>query len=166
MSTTPKILIVGDAAVGKTALVHRLLTGTYSEGYAATIGVEVHPVKIAPPNSESGELTLTVNLWDIHGNQALGMGEAYYTRADVVVICFAVDRPDPVRTVKGWEKKMFDHFDVHGEQQPKVILVGTKKDTKEDLEELCTHYAPPILLSAKTGEGVEELCRAIARAVQ
>jgi GTPase SAR1 family protein len=41
-----KVILVGDGGVGKSAFLKRHLSGEFETRYIATIGVEVHPIKI------------------------------------------------------------------------------------------------------------------------
>lgn len=62
MSSTPvyKILLAGDANVGKTSLIQRFCTGTFSPARRPTIGTDSQTA-----NVQLGPHTLTLSIWDI-----------------------------------------------------------------------------------------------------
>ena len=59
-----KLVLVGDAAVGKTALVKRHFTGVFEKNYVAGLGVEVHPLVF---HTNRGPIRFYV--WDTGGNK-------------------------------------------------------------------------------------------------
>nr|QBK85217.1 MAG: Ras family GTPase [Iridovirus LCIVAC01] len=76
-----KIVIVGDANVGKTSYVERLITGNFIEDYEPTLGVSVRQYK------RNG---VTYHLWDCAGNPKLGdekMSECF-SEADGAIVMF------------------------------------------------------------------------------
>ena len=74
---TLKVVLVGDAGVGKTSMVCKLLGCTKSRRYTPTLGVDVHTYKLGDT---------TINIWDTAGKDALAGGrEVFYTGADACV---------------------------------------------------------------------------------
>ena len=57
-----KVCMVGAFATGKTSLVARFVQGIYSEKYHTTIGVKIDKKQV-----HTGQESLTLMLWDIHG---------------------------------------------------------------------------------------------------
>lgn len=89
MQSTYKIVIIGPAKSGKTALLRRLRGLDLDGKYLATIGVEVHTVKftIDYPRGSNTEICLIV--WDCAGDEKFkGLGDGYYTGADLAIILF------------------------------------------------------------------------------
>lgn len=58
-STSFKVVIVGDRAVGKTSLAARYVKGVYSNVYAVTVGIEFYSKTI-----RSGDDSYQLNIWD------------------------------------------------------------------------------------------------------
>lgn len=84
-----KVVIVGDAAIGKTKWVVKLLGGTspsapYQEGkYIPTQGVEVHPFHYKGQHYK---------LWDTAGDlRYAGLSEGYYVGADMFVLIHTIN---------------------------------------------------------------------------
>jgi GTP-binding nuclear protein Ran len=80
-----KIVIVGDAGVGKTSLITRHKTGEFYMKYTPTIGVDVIPVHFL---TNYGEIQFDV--WDPAGQEKLnGMYDSYYHEADGAIAMFS-----------------------------------------------------------------------------
>ena len=80
---TYKIALLGDAKVGKTSYVHKLLqNGRFSEEYKPTLGVEVHPILL--------DENTRVNIWDTAGeNKYNGLRHGYLIQAQGAIIMFS-----------------------------------------------------------------------------
>jgi len=60
---TKKVVLVGDAGVGKSTLIAFLTAGKTVTSYAPTLGVEVYPVFHQKPNG----VLRRFNMWDCVG---------------------------------------------------------------------------------------------------
>ncbi len=121
------IVLVGDAAAGKTTLVNRLVNSkAFSENYQATMGVEVQTI-----NYPDGTHVLC---WDTAGqerNQSLGL--AYYKNIDLIVCVIDITR-----------KKSLDNLNAHIDEaltyanmfSPNSYLPVFVVVTKTDLQHL------------------------------
>jgi GTP-binding nuclear protein Ran len=88
-----KILLVGDAEVGKTHYIEKMLTNNLSSEqvrrsslgtsfYKPTIGSEIHTLRFTSDKSED----IFVNVWDIAGDEKHGgLRDAYFLGADAVI---------------------------------------------------------------------------------
>jgi len=89
---TLKVVLVGDAGVGKTSMVCKLLGCTKSRRYTPTLGVDVHTYKLGDT---------TINIWDTAGKDALAGGrEVFYTGADACVVVNSINTSTWVNRVK------------------------------------------------------------------
>lgn len=102
---TYKIVLIGEQNTGKSTYVHRIRTGEYKKTYAATLGVEVHPIKV---NTTVGMMTL--NFWDCAGKPEFeGLGEGYYIGADGFLI-FYHNHSQPASEKQKYLKKAFPNI--------------------------------------------------------
>lgn len=59
-----KVVLIGDAGVGKSTFIHRHLTGDFKTKYVATLGVDVHSLLF---NTNYGPIVL--DIWDTAGQE-------------------------------------------------------------------------------------------------
>merc|ERR1712088_1048281 len=122
-----KVVIIGDGAVGKTALLVRYRDGKFPTDYIPTV-FEMHS-KNVEVDGEPFEL----RLWDTAGQEAYEeLRKQAYIGADVIVICFCLVNRDSFENVTEiWQKD-------YGKEakDAKVVLVGLKQDLVEDANEL------------------------------
>lgn len=117
-----KCVLVGDTAVGKTALLVRFTSETFPDTYKPTVfentGVEVY----------MDGVQISLGLWDTAGNDNFRqIRPRSYQQADVVLICFSVANPNSLANVKRkWINEVREHL-------PKVpvLVVATQTDLRE-----------------------------------
>jgi len=79
-----KVVIVGDAATGKTQFLRRLFGADFTELYSITNGADVFTKVFY---TSSGPIGLT--FWDTAGNDHFrGQGEGYYVHANAAILMF------------------------------------------------------------------------------
>jgi len=122
---TLKVLFIGDSIVGKTALVHRYVNGTFTSETVSTIGVDF-AAKILHYKQKRFRLTL----WDTAGQERFRtLTRAYYRGAHGVVLCFDVTNAESYFHVKSWLSEVRQYNE--GVDVP-CVLVGTKCDLIAD----------------------------------
>jgi len=111
-----KVTLVGDAGVGKTALINRLLHGEFSPNYVPTVGIEVYPYV------QDGIL---YNIWDTAGQEKFsGLGNGHYIGSSVVIIMCANDSELSQKSINKWKA---DIRNACG-NDVKIIVVNNKID--------------------------------------
>ncbi|GMT17540.1 hypothetical protein PFISCL1PPCAC_8837 [Pristionchus fissidentatus] len=121
---TFKVIIVGDAGVGKTCLSFRFCNGRFPEFTEATIGVDFRERSV----SLEGEM-LKVQLWDTAGQERYRQSIVahYYRNVHAVVFVYDVSDPKSFASLPAW----LEECDKHGLGQisevPR-ILIGNKCD--------------------------------------
>lgn len=123
------ILLIGDARVGKTTLVHKLQTNEYNDNYIPTNGLDVVTINIARDDD-----AFIIRFWDTGGDK-IGLGDGYYNAsAAIAVIMFDVTN-----------KKSFDHVRWYHRDLRRVkphipiILIGNKTD-EYDYKDGCVSF--------------------------
>ena len=156
-----KVCMLGAFAVGKTSLVQRFMTSTFSEDYATTVGVEVGQKEISV-----GGRDIDLLIWDIQGedaNQAVPPG---YLRGSAGIV-FVADgtRKETLDIVTTISRRVTDSIG----PIPSVLLIN-KYDKEEDWEiddvtisRLNSKGWSTQKTSAKTGMGVEAAFEVLAR---
>ena len=112
-----KIIVVGDANVGKTTFVERHLTGEFKKNYEPTLGVDVHPLFF---NTNYGRIIFDV--WDV-GQE--GLLDGYFTQANGTILFFDVHNIDSYKNLEKWYN---DTKRVTGDVP--VVVCGNKTDLK------------------------------------
>ena len=91
-----KILLVGDACVGKTSLLIRFSEDTYSQMYNMTIGIDFR-TKIVRINGERVKL----QLWDTAGQERYRtITQAYYRGSHGVLVVYDVTSRNSFENIK------------------------------------------------------------------
>lgn len=118
-----KVIICGDYAVGKTSLVRRFSTGTFSYDYKTTLAVNFVKTEVI---LEGFHIDLAI--WDTAGQERFQkMRKEYYKNANAVIFVYDLTRPESYHHIEErWKPE------VDGEVQGYTpILIGTKADLVE-----------------------------------
>eukprot|EP01066_Platyproteum_vivax_P002482 Platyproteum_vivax@DN1302_c0_g1_i1.p1 len=119
-----KIVLVGDASVGKTHIVTRYIKGTLPQAPTATIGVEFATRTV--PLSVGG--TVKAQVWDTAGQERYrAITSAHYRRAVGALLVYDVTKRTSFQNVSKW----LDDLKQNAEPDIVVMLVGNKVDLVE-----------------------------------
>ena len=152
-----RILIIGGASVGKTAIVQKYLTNIFQKEYKMTMAGEIHVKNL---KFEESELDLIIN--DTPGEIRFKVArDSAYPGARGALLVFDLTRlPTFNPTVRDRLKELW----IGAKERVPVIIVGNKRDLinfrsirKNEIEEFCRQIpCPYVEVSAKTGEGIED----------
>ncbi|EJK72074.1 hypothetical protein THAOC_06432 [Thalassiosira oceanica] len=159
-----KLLMIGDAAVGKSSMLIRFTDDAFDEHIQSTIGVDFK-VKHLELNSKRIKLTV----WDTAGQERFRtLTSSYYRGAQGVVMVYDVTRRDSFDNLDHWLKEIQLYSPNSGEGVVK-LLVGNKIDLPEmggeherqvdrdEAEEWAREHGMLFLeASAKTKAGIQE----------
>ncbi|KAF1395210.1 hypothetical protein PFLUV_G00009180 [Perca fluviatilis] len=140
-----KCVLVGDSAVGKTALLVRFTSETFPDTYKPTVfentGVEVY----------MDGVQISLGLWDTAGNDNFRqIRPRSYQQADIVLVCYSVANPNSLASIQHkWMAEIRENL-------PKVPVLVVA--TQTDLREMGVHRASCI--SAVEGRRVAHEVRA------
>ncbi len=151
-----KIIIVGDAAVGKTSLVRGFIKERFRSDYLPTLGVDIY-YKQLTVNSTPVDLSI----WDIAGQKGWEiMHKNYFKGSDGCIAVFDLTRNKTLANLNSWILKVKEYT------KPDIpcIILGNKSDLKIAIEvkssniEKITKETGYLYFetSAKTGLNVEE----------
>lgn len=159
-----KVILVGDAGVGKTAMVRRFTKGFFPFQEAPTIGVDMS-VKTVVVDGEK----VKFKIWDSAGQERFkSITTSYYRNADAAIIVYSVDDEDSFHSLYRWTKEL----DRCGKDGLVRIIVGNKSDLEDDRRvseqsavefALAEDAAAALECSAKENENIELLFEALAR---
>ncbi|MCY3411265.1 MAG: GTP-binding protein [Candidatus Heimdallarchaeota archaeon] len=160
---TFKILLLGDGAVGKTAVVQRFVHGKFQANYQMTIGMEPYSRYEAIDG-----VKVVYSLWDIAGQDKFkAMRQIFFQGAKGTIIVFDLTRRETFEHVKSWTEESKAEAD-----DQLLLLIGNKHDLEDEREvsfsqakELSEQlgFIDYIETSAKTGVNVEEAFRQLGK---
>lgn len=153
MLRSKKIVVLGHFGVGKTSLIRRFVTDTFSDNYKVTIGVHITKKVI----EISVENTVSLILWDLEGTDDIAsIRTSYLLGTHGAVFVFDVSRPSTFQYLN-------DDLKIVREKMPNVplMVVGNKSDLVDENELKAVLEANTIsvdfITSAKTGVAVSTL---------
>ncbi|KAH0594917.1 hypothetical protein MHUMG1_07215 [Metarhizium humberi] len=181
-SSSVKLVLLGEAAVGKSSLVLRFVNNDFQENKEPTIGAAFLTQKCNLPSR-----TIKFEIWDTAGQERFAsLAPMYYRNAQAALVVYDLTKPTSLIKAKHWVAEL------QRQASPGIViaLVGNKLDlasdsatgneTAEDGEESgdarkvsteeAKAYAEEESLlffetSAKTGHNVTEVFTAIANAI-
>lgn len=158
-----KAVFAGDAAVGKTCIIKRILSNEFSETAEATVGAANCKVEI-----DTGEQKVIFNIWDTAGQEKYrSLAPMYFSGASVAFLVFDLTNTETLNQIDGFVKSLQSR----APEYVKIFLVGNKADLvneRQVSEEDGERYAREIdaefyyEVSAKTGMGVNDLFMRVA----
>ena len=156
-----KLVLFGDAGVGKTALVKRYLTGLFDPQYRITVGVDFHTKKL-----EINEKNVSLQIWDFAGEAQFKFLLPSYIRGASGGVCmYDITRKSSLDNVAEWLTIINSVIRQESDRFP-ILLVGGKSDLEEyrdvSQEEATSTQNKFELLnwfesSSKTGQNVEKI---------
>ncbi|XP_034938134.1 ras-related protein Rab-30-like [Chelonus insularis] len=156
-----KVVLVGNAGVGKTCLVRRFTQGLFPPGQGATIGVDFM-IKTVEVENEKVKL----QIWDTAGQERFrSITQSYYRSAHALILVYDISCQPTFDCLPDWLREIEEY----ASNKVLRILVGNKID-RED-REIPTHVGEDFAqrhgmyfleTSAKEAENVERLFMEIA----
>ena len=165
-----KVVLLGDGAVGKTALRERFLGKGFASNYLMTIGADFAVKQLAMDGKP-----IKFQIWDLAGQERFGsVRSLYYSGSHGALMVFDVTRAETFNNLMtGWVEEIRKH--VKAGPIP-IILLGNKIDLRDPND--ASHITPEagqkladelgklyygndtavlyLETSAKTGDNVEQ----------
>lgn len=158
------VLLVGEAAVGKSCLCLRITDQRFQPIHDVTVGIEFGSLVMTEAHTKK-----KLYFWDTAGvEQFRSISEKFYSKADLVVLIYDIGNPSCLNYLTGVYEKV-QRANQHS--QLPCIIIGMKLDlattdenyrkvTSEQVKEFARNLnpsAPPPVFecSAKTGEHID-----------
>ncbi|XP_002730440.1 ras-related protein Rab-43-like [Saccoglossus kowalevskii] len=159
-----KIVLIGDAGVGKTCVVQRFKSGTFLEKQHSTIGVDF-TMKTLHIDGKKVKL----QVWDTAGQERFRtITQSYYRSANGVIIAYDITKRESFNNVPRWVEDVKKYAGANVMQ----MLIGNKRDleslrevTVSDAKALAHHHGmlESLETSAKDSTNVEEAFGKLAK---
>ncbi|TFG08582.1 GTP-binding protein [Candidatus Thorarchaeota archaeon] len=163
-----KLLLVGNANVGKSSLIRWLLLGDFDPNYTATVGVDLSAVAL----NVDGQTPVIMTMIDLGGQSDFtALRTQYYRGAHGAALVYDVSARDSFENLPIWYEDLMDHIAQPNGTKFEGIVIGNKIDKAARREVSSSEgrsFAESIdwpfhETSAKSGENVEEVFGGIAK---
>jgi small GTP-binding protein len=121
-----KLIIIGDAGVGKSCLTNQAIKNVFDEAYNATVGFE-----FVSFNLKLDDVSIKLQIWDTCGQEIYrSLISSFYRNATLAMIVYSIDSRESFSHLDAWLK------DVHLLSNPdiKLFLIGNKTDLEDNRE--------------------------------
>ncbi len=150
---TKKIVLLGQFGVGKSSLARRFLLNVFETDYMPTLGVQIKKKIIVLPSGKE----LSMIIWDLEGFTSVSKTRAsYLLGSNGFIYVFDISRPF---TYHHLDEEIA--FITNKYPQMALKVIGNKKDLADTdtVQEYmkAKNITVHSYVSAKTGEGVQEL---------
>ena len=160
-----KVLLLGDAGVGKTSLMWRFSEDVFNKTYISTIGIDF---KLRTIEVQGKRVRLQI--WDTAGQERFhAISVSYYRSAVGIMMVYDITRRHSFENIAKWLR----NIDEHAKEDVIKLLVGNKCDLqgpravkREEGEKLADEYDMSFFeTSAKENESIEDAFTCIAKEI-
>lgn len=149
-----KIVIIGEASVGKTSLMSKFVSNTFSDQMQPTIGCDIQNKSMVVEGEK-----VDVRLWDTAGCERFQtMLPLYYRGCHGAILVYDVTRRETFNKLRDWLQELENNLT---NDNAIIMIIGNKIDKtgRQVSKEEGNNYAKQrsalfIETSAKTSEGV------------
>ena len=119
-----KMIVIGDAGVGKSCLTNRASKNKYTSDYSPTVGFEFLTF-----TTNIDDKVIKLQIWDTCGQEVYrSLITNFYRNASLAMLVYAINSRESFLHINQWlkEVRIQSHPDV------KIILIGNKKDLENE----------------------------------
>jgi small GTP-binding protein len=162
ISQPPRVVLIGDASVGKTAISHRICEGRWDPNTVATVSTACYSLT----RKSDGDDDVTIQIWDTAGAERYrALNSVYYHNAVGGILVFDLSSPPSFKSLDSW----IEEFTSLAQPRAVIVVIGNKADLLV-IEDNPAHIQPAhaaswaharnlayITTSAQDGTGIKEL---------
>jgi len=150
--TRHKIIFVGDAGVGKSSIINRIVDNPFNESYEMSIGVD-----FMSKNLRYHGQNIKLQIWDSAGQEKYkGLIPSYVRNSSIVFVVYDISSKNSFNNVPSWISF------IKSIENTKIILCGNKIDLttrevqKNEGEKFAQKEGIPFFeVSAKTNDNIK-----------
>mmetsp|Transcript_13197 Transcript_13197/g.19884 ORF Transcript_13197/g.19884 Transcript_13197/m.19884 type:complete len:211 (+) Transcript_13197:95-727(+) len=166
-----KILLIGDAGVGKSSILLQFTDGYFNDNLQSTIGVDfkVKVMDVAGPDGRPKRVKVTI--WDTAGQERFRtLTSSYYRGAQGIILVYDVTRKETFDSLSMWLQEV-EQFSMGGGKEVVKLLVGNKVDqqrvvSRDDADEWARSRGMLFMeASAKTKEGISQVFNEVVQKI-
>lgn len=171
--TTLKIVVLGDAGVGKTSILNRYHSEKFTGQYKATIGADFVTKQTMITDSYGIQHLVILQIWDTAGQERFqSLGYSFYRGADGVILVYDITDVESLDHLSHWKSEFLNknqQTTLGGPGFPFIVL-GNKADKEASRRvprsaalQWCHPSIPHLDTSAKTNLNIDDAFVQIAR---
>ena len=147
-----KIMLLGDAYVGKTTLINRIASGTFLQFYECTVSLDFVPIyKKIKINDK--EYLVKITLVDTLGSEMHdSVGNSFIKQCDGFMLVYDISNINGLKFITKWKKVIDDNSN----KSKAIILVGNKSDLERKIDRF---MAEKLANQSKIDFGEESTCK-------
>ena len=122
-----KVVLIGEAGVGKTCLISRYVSDTFDEHSKTTDGASYVAKTIY---CEEYDCYLQFDIWDTAGQEKFrSISKFFYRDASIILFVYDITNKESFESLESYWK---NEIKVHGDKNVIFAIVGNKSDLYED----------------------------------
>ena len=159
-----KLIVIGDAGVGKSCLTMKATKNYFDNYYSPTVGFEFFTFNIKLKGKN-----IRLQIWDTCGQEVYrSLISGFYRNASLAIVVYSIDNEKSFQNIESW----LNEIKIQGNPNVKIFLIGNKSDL-EDKRKISTEKAENFYkeqgldmfleTSAKTGFNTQKIFVEAAR---
>ena len=125
--TNFKLILIGDAGVGKSSILNREIKDNFDESYKITIGFEFLLIYC-----KVNELNIKFQIWDTCGQEKYrSLVQSFYHNTSLAIIIYDISKRESFDNLGNWLKDLKQHT----EKGLPIFIVGNKNDLERKVTE-------------------------------
>ena len=121
---TFKIIVIGNAGVGKSCLSLKATTGNFEETYITTVAFDFFNY-----TTKINDKIVKLQIWDTCGQETyIKYVQNFFKNAGLAILVYAINDRQSFDDIKTW----FNQIKLNASPDIKLILVGNKKDLENE----------------------------------
>ena len=119
-----KLILIGDAAVGKTNILSKYLRDEFDPNSKSTVGVEFGTKNVTLENNK-----IKLQIWDTAGQERYrSVTSAYYKGAKGAILVYDITRKATFENIDKW----IPDLKTNGDKDIIIMLIGNKNDLENE----------------------------------